>query len=645
MKVKSLTFLLLVLLSILNLAAQALDLEQKEQKEKEIFKNANNLFFIKKEREKAYKISKQLLNELQTDLSKSHLTYLISSYFILKNKPDSIVYYAKESLKFQHIHSDSVKRKINVLAKLNLANGYQKLGLYDKAIAIYIQEIDNQQVFGKLNIELESRYRLAGVYLSTQAYKKALKEYKHLYEHNFHKANIVNAMASIYSALGDVDKSDKFYEESISIDSDIITNFEAKIGLIDNLKFKKEIDQAIIELQEIIAETQTESCIYQNKFATRKLIDIFLEIGKYDDAEKLVMPLYTEDLKNNNSSMMPYYLERLSKIREQKGDYKLAIKYLKQFQESKQLGDSIQKRKELNELEVKYQTSQKQNEILLLKKDQEIKKQEIQQQTVIRNIILIGAALIIISILVLLQFYFQKLKTQKKLNETQANFNFQKIKALMKNQELELVKASIEGKDSERKRLARGLHDSIGNNMVAIKLQIEELPLTSVKLQKIKSDLNYTYEQIRELSHNLLPKKIRQNDYAEVLKEYIVNINEISDVSINLSVSQSQLINDTNKFLQNEIFAILQELISNTLKHARATKIDIQLEIVDTIIFLSYEDNGIGFNTQLNHQGIGLKSIKERIEQLSGRCIIDSHPKRGTLYRIELEKEAYLIVI
>jgi len=85
-----------------------------------------------------------------------------------------------------------------------------------------------------------------------------------------------------------------------------------------------------------------------------------------------------------------------------------------------------------------------------------------------------------------------------------------------------------------------------------------------------------------------------------------------------------------NNRLGSELFSIVQELTTNTLKHARAKNITVQLSLLDDKINLIFEDDGDGFDMLTTNLGIGLKNIEKRVEKLDGTFIIDSSSKRGT---------------
>ena len=238
--------------------------------------------------------------------------------------------------------------------------------------------------------------------------------------------------------------------------------------------------------------------------------------------------------------------------------------------------------------------------------------------------------------MLLLLIKLQQLQAQSQLNVKQEEINRQKVASLIKAQELKLVKASIEAQDEERGRIARELHDSIGGNLAAIKLQMNNLSDEADVKKTIVDQLDETYQQVREISHNLIPSKFSQNAFTTLINDYIEKLDKASDQDITFIPHPKDKINALDENLQVEIFNILQELITNTLKHAKAKNVEIHVNIHNNILQLLFEDNGIGFDKGKTPSGIGLQNIKSRLEALHATMNIDSTINRGTAVTIEI---------
>ncbi len=316
----------------------------------------------------------------------------------------------------------------------------------------------------------------------------------------------------------------------------------------------------------------------------------------------------------------------------------LLLKNQEKAIENLNLQKTIEKKQNENELlKLKEVTQNKVNQINLLKKDKQLKESEILREKQVRKIIIIGFLVLLIPIIALSFVYYQKQKAQLLINKKQKEISEQKNKAILKDQELKLIKAEIEGQDKERIRIAQELHDSVGGNLAAIKLQLNNSSYGKEnEIKRINSQINDTYNQIRSISHNLLPKRFNRNNFCEIVAEYQNNLATASNIDATFSAHPRTEINKIDENILVEVYHIIQELITNTIKHAQADKIELQLNLIENLFSVIFEDNGIGFNIENNTDGIGLTNIKNRINNLNGSLHIDATLNRGSIFNIEI---------
>jgi signal transduction histidine kinase len=204
------------------------------------------------------------------------------------------------------------------------------------------------------------------------------------------------------------------------------------------------------------------------------------------------------------------------------------------------------------------------------------------------------------------------------------------------------AKAALEAEIKERIRIGTELHDSLGQMLSATRLQLEvlqqrkELPEERVK-QLIESSigsLDEAFLELRSISHNLAPTLLSQKGLAEALKNLADRINQSKKFHVNLEMYGMD--QPLDELIEHSLFRIIQELINNTIKHARATQMNIQLIRSDSELTLMAEDNGCGFDLndpKINSKG-GLHSIKSRVDNLNCSLHIDSMIGRGTIVSI-----------
>ena len=198
----------------------------------------------------------------------------------------------------------------------------------------------------------------------------------------------------------------------------------------------------------------------------------------------------------------------------------------------------------------------------------------------------------------------------------------------------------VDGLEKERKRLARELHDGIGPLLTSLKFYIENKIENDKERNQMKTIVDDTISEIRSMSNALMPSIIEDFGVGAALENFVENINNSTTINIDFEDLTKQDQSKITKTQEIHIFRISQELINNSLKHAKAKNIKITLSEFDDFISLFYFDDGIGFNINTIKLGSGIINIKERVEICQGKIKISSLPRNST-FEIELpiEKE------
>ncbi len=209
-----------------------------------------------------------------------------------------------------------------------------------------------------------------------------------------------------------------------------------------------------------------------------------------------------------------------------------------------------------------------------------------------------------------------------------------------KTLEKEKMAASLQAQETERKRLAKDLHDSIGQQLSAIKLYLgsfKNLETNNANINLISncnSLVNNIAQEIRNICFDLLPRTLNDAGLLLALKELAQQINSSKKIVLKLNFE-----NYTNS-LKNEsevqIYRIIQEFINNSLKHSGCTKITITFKNKEIKTYISITDNGKGFDTNKKAKGLGLYSMTNRINTINGVSKISSKISKGTKLEILL---------
>ncbi|MDC8003610.1 histidine kinase [Aureisphaera galaxeae] len=232
-----------------------------------------------------------------------------------------------------------------------------------------------------------------------------------------------------------------------------------------------------------------------------------------------------------------------------------------------------------------------------------------------------------------------------------ANHSQKKIlKQQMHHQELayqhqeDLLHSTILTQESERKRIARDLHDEIGSKLNVIFLNICRLREHNISddemgtiTDEVESVINTTIDSIRLISHELLPPTLEEFGLVEAIRELQYGFNKMDGVYIHFAPTVTEnLIED--KIIELNLFRVLQELINNSIRHGKASEITIQLSPDPAIIKLEYRDNGEGFEMdKFEHKkGLGMKNIESRLHMIHAQYKIDSLLGQGVTMEIEV---------
>lgn len=265
----------------------------------------------------------------------------------------------------------------------------------------------------------------------------------------------------------------------------------------------------------------------------------------------------------------------------------------------------------------------------------EKKKQQIEQQELKisrRNILLLAMFVILLFSLITYYLLYNRYKLKQE----------QKLQQELLNEAAKRSKAILESEENERQRLARELHDGVGQLLTATKLNLSTLTSADLnddkhKLQNSMDILDDSIKEIRNISHNMVPDVLLKYGLRRAIEDFISRINQTNKLSIHFECNgfEETSLDDTSKLM---LYRIIQETVNNSIKYAQATEMTIQLSADAEEISLLMEDNGKGFDVAEVKQkgGIGLKNMQLRTDYLKGQLEIESSPQNGTTIIIEI---------
>jgi len=518
----------------------------------------------------------------------------------------------------------------------NLNHEDKALSYYKKALKIFEEEQDLESI-AKINLEIylliDSQNNLdtnKDNYLNA-IYKYALtsksKKWLASYYTNY-------GVEKLKSSKGD---SAKFYflkalQLAEELDStEMQTNISINIGSTFSRKFQNQ-DSAIFYYHNALniyysdtivsKNLNTEFYIFNNLGnAYRRKKDYKRALEYYGKAEKLELPKLNRKSKKilySNMDATYYYME----------DWYNAYDYLYKYDSIKDIINLKEQNSTIANIEEKYDNEKLRADNL------ESEAKRIQN----RNLLFGSLGVLLFGGITFLLVQ-KNTKRKQKLAEQEKEIESQKLATVLKEQELTAIDAMIEGQEKERQRIANDLHDDLGGLMATVKLHFNALKdKDSPELfEKTNTLIEEAYQKVRTVAHAKNSGVIAKQGLLKAVENMAEKISASNKIQID--VIDHGLDNRLENSLELTLFRIIQELITNVIKHAEATEVTIHLTNHDDTINIMVEDNGKGFNpnqvTKTN-KGMGISSIDKRVEHLDGKLTIESEKDKGTTVIIDI---------
>jgi signal transduction histidine kinase len=314
----------------------------------------------------------------------------------------------------------------------------------------------------------------------------------------------------------------------------------------------------------------------------------------------------------------------LLETNEKKGDAKEALRYFHLYDSIRDSANLKQNNKNVAELETKYQTEKKESQIKVQELELKQKSAAIFRQR--SFLIALIAGLLALAVFGYLFYNRYRLRQKQILNE-----------ALIREQQLGLS-AVIEAQETERKRIAKDLHDGIAQELVAMKMGFEQFKdkENSEQYNTLMKSLDDACTEVRNISHVMSPPMLENKGLPgslEMLLRNSLGLAGIQHQFENLGVNER-----VDEKIEIGIYRITQELINNIIKHAKASNVIVQLQKMGTQLILRVEDNGESFDFEkAKYKGsMGLLNILSRVRTLNGTFASEPSTPKGTVSLVRI---------
>ncbi|MDZ4793923.1 MAG: tetratricopeptide repeat protein [Bacteroidota bacterium] len=563
-----------------------------------------------------------VMNSKRSYEEKINASIKILENFELKNF-DSAIIEGNKALELARKNTDSVA-VAEIKRHIGVASYFQ--GKYDVAAKNYYESVailekaNEKEKLAPLYNELGKLYRKTrDLDKAMENYEKAADIFKQLKDTGG-ISMILNESGVVYEYKADYKEALNRYTTSLKLAEETGDSLSVSYSL-SNIAGIYVIEKRYEEAEQNLLRALQIRRLLKDSFAIALTYsDLGVAMngkGDYDKAiaylqisNKLAEALQYVELQSNNYN-------ELASVAQRRGRYQEAYEY---FLKRSYLRDSLyamEKTKQIAELNAKYESA---------KKEQQIQQQ--QNRIRMQNFLFIGmGGLILLTGLLINSLYRRNKLRQETKMKTE----------LMKQQEI-AVKAVIEAEENERQRIAKDLHDGVGQMMSAAKMNLsafeseltDATPEQKQSLETVIQLVDESCKEVRTVSHIMMPNALLKNNLAAAIHDFV---NKLNNKSLQAHVNILGLDQRLDSNIETVLYRVIQECVHNAIKHAGASTLDISLIRDKDGISGTIEDNGKGFDVadKGNFEGIGLKNITTRIDYLKGTVDFDSAPGRGTV--------------
>jgi signal transduction histidine kinase len=489
---------------------------------------------------------------------------------------------------FEELNDDiGISYSLNNIGIIN-----QNMGLFDEAIKYQLQSIAIKE-------KIKDRYGLAGSYVN---------------------------VGNIYLLQGNYPKAREFYLKAEKIAREIgdkeylsnALNNLSRIYIRTNLyrEALPYVDESLALRKSLGDIKGMVSCLINHG-------KIYMGLQLYDTAEiKLNKALSLAKDEESCKPELPALYESFADLYEITNQFDKALAMHKLYASSKDSVYTTQLGANFAELQTKYETLQKEKQI-----------QE-QRFALTKKNYWIGGAIGLLMLISLLGYSYYHRYQLKQEARMQAE--------ILKQQDL-ATKAVLEAEEAERQRIAKDLHDGVGQMMSAAKMNLSavesqlHLQTTEQKhaFENIIQLVDDSCKEVRSVSHNMMPNALLKNNLEAAIREFIYKLDQqVLKVHVYTQGLDERL--DSN--METILYRIIQECVNNVIKHSGADTLDITIIKEAGELTATIEDNGKGFDTtdKEKFEGIGLKNMRTRIDYLKGSIDFDSAPGHGTVVALHV---------
>ena len=535
---------------------------------------------------------------------------------------------------------------------------------YVKSLELALELYEISKYIPNSRIHNEITFLIAEIYKKTRNHEKALEYYKRLLD----LIKIENTNGKEFSSSKDKDFAENYLK--LGAQYQLLKLNDSAIIFYEKLAQLSSIDDEMLSYLAVsftnLAAIYQKDTAYQNRFekaieyaekaieihkkrnkkinqasAINNLANVYLMQGDYQKSKKK----YFEGIQLINRDTSTKAIRTKASLY---FNLAWAMRNLKEFEAYDNLEISVNMENDLRDLETQEmleRVTAKYN-IKTVRQEEKLKRQLVinQKQKADKNLwmtLIISATIIVI----LLLYSEQNRLRQKNLNLEfieQELIQRQNIENIRSESQIRILNAAIDGKETERKKIAETLHDHVSALLSSASLHLQaskntfkgSIPDEINKSQSIIDEASY---KIRDLSHNLISSVLLKFGLEYAVRDIA---EKYSNVQLEI-FCEIKHIRRYNQDFEIKVYNMIQEFLNNILKHSEATFVKILLKEEDENIYLKIQDNGKGFDESKigSADGLGICQISSRVQIMKGNFVIKTKINKGTMVQISLPIE------
>lgn len=564
----------------------------------------------------------------------SSLLWMGSVYLSDKGQPIEALGYFR--MAEQHCRrAVNVKDLLLLLWHNDMASAFSVQGQYDSALVYYYRNLNMAlQQDWKNSKDLVMMYNnIASVYYVLEQYDEArsyLRKSVRISDSAGFTAELFNAYntyASLFAVQKKLDSAELYINKMEMLKASGLPVTDGSMAYLKGILalYRKDYQAAIPSFEAALKSSNGNAREEVNNLAGLGVAYLFG--NRYGLAAQYLEHAISLSLKSGISGrgLVDNY-GNLAEVYDSSGDYKRAYHYRSLASDLKDSLNRMENAKRLHTFETRYQAAEKnkelaENQLQLARAETTLRKKNMWIAFIISGMLVL---------VIVATWLSQKQRLQ-----------LQKEKTARKQQQVKQLKAVLEGEEKERSRIGRQLHDDIMVQLSVVKMGLEALPMGYPDIKKadtynnVLQQLTMTSQQLRQTAHNLMPDALLEEGLVSAVLYFCRSVEKLS--GIRFQFQHYGEIPVLSSDVEVNIYRIIQELVQNIIKHAKAANALVQLHYRKGILSITVEDDGTGMqSTDVEESKMGLKSIRTRLKTLDGSMEIHPCTPHGTSVNIEL---------